>query len=80
MSIVRLSNGTKECLWGTTSATRLRDLSLEIEAENSISIAGPSGSVKTMALNMIVSIDTLASGIIEINGKRIDAPKAEHRD
>ncbi len=69
--MIRIENLKKTYHAGETDVKALRDINVEIEKGDFISIAGPSGSGKTTLLNMIGCIDTPDSGQIFINGKAV---------
>ncbi len=56
---------------GTIKQQVLKDITLSIDAGDSIAIVGPSGCGKSTLLNLIGSIDVPTSGIIEFDGKDI---------
>lgn len=53
------------------SVTALRDISLDIEAGEYITILGPSGSGKSAMLRAIAGFDTVDSGRIEVAGQDV---------
>jgi putative ABC transport system ATP-binding protein len=69
MSIVSVKNVSKDYMLGKTVVPALRDVSLEVEAGEFLSIAGPSGSGKTTLLNLIGCVDTPTGGAVLVNGK-----------
>lgn len=58
----------------------IRDLSLDIDNGEMVSLLGPSGSGKTTILKAIAGLLQPASGSIFINGERVDHLPAEKRD
>lgn len=50
----------------------LRGASLEVRAGEYVAIAGPSGSGKSTLLQLIGGIDSPSSGLVEIEGTRLD--------
>ena len=60
---------------GTEKLDVLKDLNIKIENPGIIIINGPSGSGKTTLLNILSTLDTPDSGILEINIEEIDYNK-----
>ncbi len=58
---------------GEIDLTVIKDLSLEINKGEFISIIGPSGSGKSTLLNMLGCLDTPSSGELEINSNQISS-------
>jgi putative ABC transport system ATP-binding protein len=56
---------------GTQPLTVLRDIDLEIEANEFVAILGPSGSGKTTLLGLLAGLDTPATGTVELAGQRL---------
>lgn len=56
---------------GTIKQEVLKDISMSIDAGDSIAIVGPSGCGKSTLLNLIGSIDRPTSGVIEFDGDDI---------
>jgi putative ABC transport system ATP-binding protein len=69
MSIVSVRNVSKDYMLGRTVVPALREVSLEIEPGEFLSIAGPSGSGKTTLLNLVGCVDTPTSGTVVVNGQ-----------
>ena len=57
----------------------LKDINLEINDGEIVSILGPSGSGKTTLLNLILGLTDADSGIIEFDGKDITNVSMEKR-
>jgi putative ABC transport system ATP-binding protein len=69
MAIVQVRNVSKDYMLGKTVVPALRDVSLEVEEGEFLSIAGPSGSGKTTLLNLVGCVDTPTSGTVLVNGQ-----------
>ncbi len=69
MSIVSVQGVSKDYMLGRTVVPAVRDVSLEIERGEFLSIAGPSGSGKTTLLNLIGCVDTPTSGTVLVDGR-----------
>jgi putative ABC transport system ATP-binding protein len=69
MSIVSVQGVSKDYMLGKTVVPAVRDVSLEIEKGEFLSIAGPSGSGKTTLLNLIGCVDTPTAGTVQVDGK-----------
>ncbi|HET8540836.1 MAG TPA: ABC transporter ATP-binding protein [Anaeromyxobacter sp.] len=69
MSIVSVRNVSKDYMLGKTVVPAVRDVSLEVEQGEFLSIAGPSGSGKTTLLNLVGCVDTPTSGTVIVNGQ-----------
>ena len=69
MAIVSVRNVSKDYMLGKTVVPALRDVSLEVQGGEFISIAGPSGSGKTTLLNLIGCVDTPTGGAVEVDGR-----------
>jgi len=68
-AIVSVQNVSKDYLLGKTVVPALRDVSLDVNAGEFLSIAGPSGSGKTTLLNLIGCVDTPTGGVVLVNAK-----------
>ncbi len=77
MPIVSVRNVSKDYMLGKTVVPALRDVSLDVEAGEFLSIAGPSGSGKTTLLNLVGCVDTPTSGAVLVNGE--DTAKLSER-
>jgi putative ABC transport system ATP-binding protein len=69
MAIVSVRNVSKDYMLGKTVVPALREVSLEIDGGEFLSIAGPSGSGKTTLLNLIGCVDTPTAGTVVVNGQ-----------
>lgn len=50
----------------------LRDVELEIEADEFVAIVGPSGSGKTTLLGLLAGLDVPATGTVDLAGRRLN--------
>ncbi|MFK7760887.1 MAG: ABC transporter ATP-binding protein [Candidatus Midichloriaceae bacterium] len=73
MSLVSLKNITKSYSFGKNNYQILKDINLEIQQGELLSIVGPSGSGKSTLLKIIGLLDTPSSGSIKI--KKMDCSK-----
>jgi putative ABC transport system ATP-binding protein len=71
MSIVKITDLTKEYHNGKIFVKALKNINLDIKKGEFSVIAGPSGSGKTTLLNIIGAMDKLTSGEIIIDGENI---------
>ena len=67
-AIVSVRNVTKIYMLGKTEVPAVRDVSIDVEEGEFLSIAGPSGSGKTTLLNLVGCVDTPSSGTVVVNG------------
>jgi len=68
-AIVSVRNVSKDYMLGKTVVPALRDVSLEVDEGDFLSIAGPSGSGKTTLLNLVGCVDTPTAGSVVVNGE-----------
>lgn len=66
--IVLISKLSKSYKRGSQSIPVLKDISIEVETGEFLSLMGPSGSGKTTLLNLIAGIDNADSGSLEVGG------------
>ena len=71
-AIVRIRDLVKEYRRGTEVVRVLDGLSLEIAAGDFVALMGPSGSGKSTLLNLIGGLDRPTSGVMEVDGLRVD--------
>ncbi len=71
MALVEIRNLTKSFRKGEEVITPLRDVTLDIEEGDFISMMGPSGTGKSTLLNVISGIDRPDSGSITVNGVEV---------
>lgn len=69
--IVFIRNLSKSYRRGSQRIPVLRDISIEVQRGEFLSLMGPSGSGKTTLLNLIAGIDNADSGILEVGGVNI---------
>ncbi len=69
MSIVSVRSVSKDYMLGKTVVPALREVSLEVDEGDFLSIAGPSGSGKTTLLNLVGCVDTPTAGTVVVNGR-----------
>jgi putative ABC transport system ATP-binding protein len=70
--IVAIRDLVKEYRRGAEVVRVLDGLSLEIAAGEFVALMGPSGSGKSTLLNLIGGIDRPTSGVLEVDGLRVD--------
>ena len=75
-SIVAIRDLVKEYRRGAEVVRVLDGLSLEIATGDFVALMGPSGSGKSTLLNLIGGIDRPTSGILEVDGLRVDTLSA----
>ncbi len=66
--IVSVRNVSKDYMLGKTVVPAVREVSLDVDEGEFLSIAGPSGSGKTTLLNLVGCVDTPTSGTVVVNG------------
>ncbi|MFO0842761.1 MAG: ABC transporter ATP-binding protein [Gemmataceae bacterium] len=71
MALVEVREVTKTFKKGEHEITPLRDVSLDIEKGDFVSLMGSSGSGKSTLLNLIAGIDRPTSGRVVVNGQDI---------
>jgi putative ABC transport system ATP-binding protein len=71
MPLVEVRNITKIYRKGDQEITPLRNVSLDIDRGDFVSLMGASGSGKTTLLNLIAGIDRATSGQVVVNGTEI---------
>ena len=72
MALVEVREVRKVYERDTQSVSVLDGISLEIEEGDFVALMGPSGSGKTTLLNLIAGIDVPTSGVVSIDGQRLD--------
>ena len=58
----------------------LKDINLEIEEGEFLTLLGPSGCGKTTTLRLIAGFEDATDGIIEVQGDRVEDKEAYERD
>jgi putative ABC transport system ATP-binding protein len=71
-SIVRIRDLVKVYRRGVEEVRVLDGLSLDIDAGDFVALMGPSGSGKSTLLNLIGGLDRPTSGVLEVDGLRVD--------
>lgn len=71
MAFLELKDVCKTYKMGEIEVPAVRDMSFTVEKGEFVVVVGPSGSGKTTLLNMIGGMDTLTSGSIDLDGRRI---------
>jgi putative ABC transport system ATP-binding protein len=71
MALVEIRNVTKQYRRGDRTITPLKDVSLDVNKGDFVSLMGASGSGKSTLLNLIAGIDRPTSGHITVNGQDI---------
>jgi putative ABC transport system ATP-binding protein len=77
-TIVSVRNVSKDYMLGKTVVPAVREVSLDVDEGEFLSIAGPSGSGKTTLLNLVGCVDTPTSGSVIVNGQ--DTSRLTERD
>ncbi len=70
-TIIRIEHLVKTFKTGSGSFTALDDISLSFNKGEFAGLVGPSGSGKTTLLNIIGSLDTPSSGLVEVLGQSV---------
>src|SRR5438094_130063 len=68
MALVEIRNATREYVRGDQKIVPLRDVCLDVERGDFLSLMGASGSGKSTLLNLIAGIDHPTSGKIVVDG------------
>jgi putative ABC transport system ATP-binding protein len=71
MALVEIRNVTKEYRKGDQRITPLKDVTLDVEQGDFLSLMGASGSGKSTLLNLVAGIDRPTAGQILVNGTDI---------
>ena len=79
MSLIAMTNITKDYLLGETDVKALRGVDLTIDKGEFVAIWGPSGSGKTTLLNLIGTIDIPSSGQLLIEDQEVARLSDEER-
>ena len=64
---------------GSRSLVVLRDIDLDVPAEDFIALVGPSGSGKTTLLGLLAGLDAPTTGTISLGGQALSALTADER-
>ncbi len=77
--MIKVEKVSRNYKTGESVVRALRQVSLEIQDGEFLSIAGPSGSGKTTLLNLIGCIDAIDDGEISINGQKVNTMNKEEK-
>lgn len=77
MSYIEFKNVVKEYEMGEITIKALNKASFQIEKGELVVIVGPSGAGKTTALNILGGMDSVTSGAVLVDGKRVDELKGK---
>lgn len=72
MSFIQFKDVTKTYKMGEVDIHALNGVNFEINKGEFVIIAGSSGAGKSTILNILGGMDYLTSGIVEVDGKRVD--------
>ena len=75
MSYIEFKNVLKEYIMGEVKINALNKASFQIEKGELVVIVGPSGAGKTTALNILGGMDSVTSGQVIVDNKRVDKLK-----
>ena len=75
MSYIEFKNVIKKYEMGEITIKALNNASFQIEKGELVVIVGPSGAGKTTALNILGGMDSVTSGKVIVDGKRVDKLK-----
>lgn len=71
-NILKIENLTKTYKSAGNTLTVLNNINFSVEEGSTFSIVGPSGSGKTTLLGLCAGLDRSTSGLVELNGVRLD--------
>ena len=77
MAYIEFNDVVKEYQMGEVIIRALDKTNFEIEQGELVVIVGPSGAGKTTTLNILGGMDSITSGIVRVDGKRIDRLKSK---
>ena len=75
MSYIEFKNVVKKYEMGEITIKALNNANFQIEKGELVVIVGPSGAGKTTALNILGGMDSVTSGKVIVDGKRVDKLK-----
>lgn len=73
--IIEVKGVTKRFPMGGGEFTALKDINLNVNAQDFMGFVGPSGSGKTTLLNLIGALDTPSNGSIRVLGRQVETFK-----
>ncbi|MCR5640714.1 MAG: ABC transporter ATP-binding protein [Lachnospiraceae bacterium] len=78
MSYIHIEHAGKSYVEQDQIFRALSDVNLDIERGELICLLGPSGCGKSTLLNAIAGFDLLDEGVVEIDGKKVNAPSTKN--
>ena len=79
MSILELQNVSKTYQSGSRKLTVLDQVTLSIQAGETLAIVGPSGSGKTTLLGLCAGLDSSSTGSVVLNGESLEKLNEDQR-
>jgi putative ABC transport system ATP-binding protein len=78
-TILKIQNLSKTYQSAGHTLTVLNDVNFSIDTGSTLAIVGPSGSGKTTLLGLCAGLDRSSSGVVELNGIRLDSLNEDQR-
>lgn len=78
-TILNIQNVHKTYQSAGRTLTVLENINFSVEAGSTIAIVGPSGSGKTTLLGLCAGLDRSSSGVVELNGIKLDELSEDQR-